>query len=79
MENAGGIRGVVYNRYRSIAALASAIGWTRQKATMIVNGQQEPSLDDCDKLAKALDMGLEETARFFLTRRSHKCDYDELP
>ena len=60
------IRAVVYDKFKSIAALADAIGWTRQKATNIVNGVQEPSLDDTSKLAKALGLGFEETASFFL-------------
>ena len=59
-------RGLVYSKYKSIADFAQAIGWTRQKATNIVNGLQEPSLDDTNKMAKALGVSLEETARFFL-------------
>ena len=66
-------RGVVYSKYKTIAAFAQAIGWTRQKATNIVNGVQEPSLDDVDKMSRALDMGLEETARFFIPRQSQVC------
>lgn len=61
-------RGLVYSRYKTIADFAQAIGWTRQKATNIVNGLQEPSLDDTDKMAKALDLSLDETARFFLLK-----------
>lgn len=60
-------RGVVYSKYRSIADFSNAIGWTRQKGTNIVNGITEPSLDDVDKMSKALGMTFEETARFFLT------------
>ena len=66
-------RGVVYSKYKTIAGFASAIGWTRQKATNIVNGVQEPSLDDVDKMAKALNMTLDETARFFLQNKSQAC------
>ena len=61
-------RGLVYSKYKTIADFAQAIGWTRQKATNIVNGQQEPSLDDTDKMAKALNLSLDETARFFLQK-----------
>lgn len=61
-----GLRGIVYDRYKSIAELADAIGWTRQKATNVVNGNTEPSLDDVDKLSKALGLDFEKTARFFL-------------
>jgi len=63
-------RGLVYSKFKTIADFAQVIGWTRQKATNIVNGLQEPSLDDTDKMAKALDLTLEETARFFLPKRS---------
>lgn len=63
-------RGLVYSKFKTIADFAQAIGWTRQKATNIVNGLQEPSLDDTDKMAKALCMSLEDTARFFLPKKS---------
>ena len=63
-------RGMVYSKFKSIADFAQVIGWTRQKATSIVNGMQEPSLDDTDKMAKALDLTLDETARFFLPKKS---------
>lgn len=66
-------RGLVYSNYKSIAEFAQAIGWTRQKATNIVNGIQEPSLDDTDKMAKALNMSLSETAKFFLPSKSQVC------
>ncbi|MBO7670745.1 MAG: helix-turn-helix transcriptional regulator [Oscillospiraceae bacterium] len=67
-------RGLVYSRFRSIAELGQAIGWSRQKTTNIVNGNSEPSLSDVDKLARALGLTFEETARFFLTTKSHICD-----
>ena len=62
-------RGVVYNKYASISDFSRAIGWTRQKGSNIVNGITEPSLDDVDKMSKALDMTFEETAQFFLRDR----------
>lgn len=79
MEHEIGIRGVVYDKFNSIAELASVIGWTRQKATNIVNGQQEPSLDDVDKLSKALEISFEKTSRFFLQTKSHICDKEGTP
>lgn len=59
-------RGLIYSRYKSIAAFAEAIGWTRQKATNIVNGAQEPSLNDVNKVAKALELEFADVAKFFL-------------
>lgn len=67
-------RATVYGKYKSIAAMARAIGWTRQKATKIVNEEQEPSLDDVSSLASALDLPFAEVAEFFLRSGSHKCD-----
>ena len=69
MENIR-FRGIVYSRFKSIADFANCIGWTRQKGTNIVNGLTEPSLDDVDKMSKALNMSFEETARFFLSKQS---------
>ena len=63
-------RGVVYSKFKSIAAFSDSIGWTRQKGTNIVNGITEPSLDDVDKMAKALGLSFEETAAFFLNCKS---------
>ena len=65
MENLR-FRGVVYSKFKTIADFANSIGWTRQKATNIVNNVTEPSLDDVDKMAKALGISFEETAKFFL-------------
>lgn len=62
------LRGIVYDKYRSMAELANTIGWTRQKASNIINGNAEPSLDDTYKLSKALGIPFEKTARFFLNR-----------
>lgn len=67
------IRGLVYSKFKSIAAFAEAIGWSRQKATNIINGAQEPSLADVDKIAKALELGFDETAHFFLPSKSQVC------
>ena len=61
-------RGVVYGKFKTIADFSNCIGWTRQKGTNIVNGITEPSLDDVDKMAKALGMSFEETAKFFLRK-----------
>ena len=66
-------RGVVYSRYKSISEFSNAIGWTRQKGTNIVNGVTEPSLDDVDKMSKALGMSFEQTAMFFLPKETHVC------
>lgn len=68
------LRGIVYGQYKSIADLARALGWTRQKTTRIINMKQEPSLDDVKSLSVALNKSFDDVAEFFLQTQSHKCD-----
>lgn len=67
-------RATVYGKYKSIASLARSLGWTRQKATNIVNRKTEPSLNDVNLLADALNLSFEDVAKFFLPESSHTCD-----
>lgn len=48
------IRGAVFSKFQSISAFADAMEWTRQKASRIVNGQQRPTAEDMEKMAKCL-------------------------
>lgn len=64
--NENALRGAVYAKYESLTALARALGWSRQKVSNVIGGKVEPSLEDVDKLSKALGIGLEQTAQFFL-------------
>ena len=49
------IRGAVFNKFSSITEFADAIGWSRNKASRIVNGDQIPTADDIEKMAVCLD------------------------
>ena len=49
------IRGAVFNKYSSITEFADAIGWSRNKASRIVNLDQTPTADDIEKMAVCLD------------------------
>lgn len=68
------IRAIVYGKYRSIADLARFLGWTRQRATAIINRKRVPSLDDVNRLSSALDLPFEDVAKFFLQDKSQRCD-----
>lgn len=54
MENH--IRGIVFSMFSSISSFANAIGWKRNKASRIVNGIQEPSVEDMEAMAKCLNI-----------------------
>lgn len=68
------VRGAVYARYKDIATLAKELGWSRQKLSMFVNGNREPSLSDIQAMAGAMEMDVAELALFFLELKSHNCD-----
>ena len=68
------VRGAVYARYSDIAALATKIGWSRQKLSPIVNGKKEPDLSEVQLMADVMDMDASVLASFFLELKSQKCD-----
>lgn len=72
--NENKIRGLVLGKYSSITAFAKAVNWTRQKASSIIGGKQEPSLDDIYAMSKAICVEADELASIFLLRKTQKCD-----
>ena len=54
MENK--IRGAVFSKFSSITSFADAIGWSRNKASRILNGIQEPSASDVEQMAMCLNV-----------------------
>lgn len=67
------IRGLILGRYSSISAFAKEVGWSRQKASYIISGKQEPSLDDCYIIARAVGKDADEIASIFLQAKTQKC------
>lgn len=57
------IRGAVFRRFQSVSAFAEAIGWSRQKASRIVNGQQRPTAADMEEIAGCL--GIDDAQEFW--------------
>lgn len=51
MEN---YRGLIFSHYKNITEFAQAVGWTRNKASRIANGIQEPDAEDMERMADAL-------------------------
>jgi hypothetical protein len=44
------IRGLVYERYKTVSEFARDIGWSYSKANRIVNNRQDLSCDDIEKI-----------------------------
>lgn len=68
------IRGIVLGRYPSITDFAKAVNWSRQKASSIINGKSEPSLDDIYVISRAVNKDADEIASIFLQQKTQKCD-----
>ena len=61
------LRGLIYGRYPSKAALARELGWPRQRLGAVTNGDREPDIKEVVQLARHFDMGIETMAQFFLS------------
>ena len=63
----------VLGKFFSITAFAKAIGWSRNKASRVVNGVQEPSCDDIVDLTNILELNEAEFFAIFYTSLSTMC------
>lgn len=70
MERNFKLRRMIYGKYASQAALAGAMGWTRQKLNNIVNGRTMPDVRDVNTLATSLEVPVSEILDIFLHRES---------
>ena len=48
------IRGAVFSMFSNTTVFAKAIGWSRNKASRILNGVQSPSAEDMEQLSKCI-------------------------
>ena len=68
------LRGLVYDRYKSVREFARAVDWDHQKANLIVNGNREPRVSELNQMAAALDVSVACLAEFFLSKKSQNSD-----
>ncbi len=64
------LRGLIYDRYDTETALASELGWPKQRLNKITNGTREPNLEEVAALAEKLDRSVEEVFYIFLRHKS---------
>lgn len=56
MEGVITLRGAVASKYKSISNFARAIGWTRNKASRIINNEQDITLSEIIEVTNALEI-----------------------
>ncbi len=67
------LKGKVLGKFFSITAFAEAIGWSRNKASRIVNGVQEPTVDDIVSITTVLCLNEKDFFDTFFAALSTLC------
>lgn len=50
------LRGAVLSRFETVGKFADAIGWSRPKASRIINGAQSPTTDEIQKIVECINI-----------------------
>lgn len=50
------LRGIVFSRFKTVGDFADYIGWSRNKASRILNGIQSPSQADMEEIVDKLEI-----------------------
>lgn len=66
MQKVFELSALIHGKFRSDSEFARHINWPRQKLYKIVNGIQDPSLDDAIVIANGLGERLDRIAEIFL-------------
>lgn len=64
------LRGLIYSKYDSEAAMAKAMGWPRQRLSKITNGIKEPDISELNAIAEPLGISVGDIAQIFLRAKS---------
>ena len=64
------LNSLIHGQYPNQAAFADAIGWSKQRLNKIVNGDQQPSIDDIQVISEGLGVPFMMVCNFFLQRKS---------
>lgn len=71
--NSSALWGMVFSKYKNINAFAKTIGWHRSRAGRIINGIQEPNLNEITEIVLLLDISLEDFLNIFFEGQYTKC------
>lgn len=67
------LKGLILQKFYTISAFADSVGWSRNKASRIINGLQEPSIPDIVAICEALDLTEKEFFDIFFIQLSTMC------
>lgn len=67
------LKGIVLQKFFSITNFAAAMKWSRNKATRILNGVSEPTIDDIVGMTEILELDEKTFFVIFFSRLSTMC------
>ena len=67
------LKGIVLQKFFSITNFAAAMKWSRNKATRILNGVSEPTIDDIVGMTEVLELDEKTFVVIFFSRLSTMC------
>ena len=62
------LRGAIYTKHEHVSEFAAALGWPRQRVSMILRGNQKVNVNDAALIADKLGLTDAETLQIFLGR-----------
>lgn len=60
------LRGVIYAKYGTAAAMTERLNWDKNKIGKILKGRYIPDIDECAEMAEALDLEQAQFCHIFL-------------
>lgn len=70
MKQITGLKNEILNAYKKESKCAEAMGWPRQKLNKITNGDKEPTVEELNAIAIALNKPISFVVSFFLPSES---------
>lgn len=64
------LRGIIYAKYGTAAALTGRLKWDKNKIGKILKGIYTPDVDECVEMAQALELGQEQFCHIFFPNLS---------
>lgn len=67
------LKGIVLQKFFSVTNFATAMKWSRNKATRILNGVSEPTIDDIVGMTEVLELDEKTFFGIFFSKLSTMC------
>ena len=68
------LRGIIYAKYGTAAAMTERLNWDKNKIGKILKGRYIPDIDECAEMAEALDLEQAQFCHIFLPEISPNGD-----